>query len=354
MIRPAKASEFNSRKARSWGPLFRFVNGALLGLLGILVLTGVYGLIWGLTGWAFDLHRVAAWALLGLTPWKLLISLRSLQRGFGRSLARRVLVVISLALSALVVIVWGAGLLWAWRLEPRSLDLWQPVISWHWMLGLALLPLLAVHAWRRWPRPQWSDFTARRRFLQITGLTAAAGASWLLSRQVAASREIISAPRRFTGSRGIGFFSGNDFPITNMLGEGGVRLDPTDWRLEVASPGRLPEALTYSELLTLPSAELIATLDCTSGWYTIQDWQGIWLRDLCAALGLAPENGGVRIKSVSDYGARFTRSEAAQMLLATHVGGEQLSHWHGFPLRAVVPSRRGWFWIKWIARIEVG
>ncbi|HYH05137.1 MAG TPA: molybdopterin-dependent oxidoreductase [Bacillota bacterium] len=25
---------------------------------------------------------------------------------------------------------------------------------------------------------------------------------------------------------------------------------------------------------------------------------------------------------------------------------------HGFPLRAVVPSRRGWFWVKWLAKIE--
>ena len=39
---------------------------------------------------------------------------------------------------------------------------------------------------------------------------------------------------------------------------------------------------------------------------------------------------------------------------AKHVGGELLTHVHGAPLRAVVPSRRGWFWVKWLTRIEVG
>ncbi len=41
-----------------------------------------------------------------------------------------------------------------------------------------------------------------------------------------------------------------------------------------------------------------------------------------------------------------------EILLATHVGGEPLNHSHGFPLRAVAPSRRGWFWVKWVQRIR--
>jgi DMSO/TMAO reductase YedYZ molybdopterin-dependent catalytic subunit len=40
-------------------------------------------------------------------------------------------------------------------------------------------------------------------------------------------------------------------------------------------------------------------------------------------------------------------------VLATHVGGQVLDHWHGYPLRAVVPSRRGGHWVKWLTEIEV-
>jgi DMSO/TMAO reductase YedYZ molybdopterin-dependent catalytic subunit len=45
--------------------------------------------------------------------------------------------------------------------------------------------------------------------------------------------------------------------------------------------------------------------------------------------------------------------EAKYVLLATHVGNQVLDPVHGFPLRAVVPTRRGWFWVKWLTHIEV-
>jgi DMSO/TMAO reductase YedYZ molybdopterin-dependent catalytic subunit len=54
-----------------------------------------------------------------------------------------------------------------------------------------------------------------------------------------------------------------------------------------------------------------------------------------------------------DYTAPFTLAQAQEILLATYVGGEVLNHSHGFPLRAVVPSRRGWHWVKWLTEIEV-
>jgi DMSO/TMAO reductase YedYZ molybdopterin-dependent catalytic subunit len=39
--------------------------------------------------------------------------------------------------------------------------------------------------------------------------------------------------------------------------------------------------------------------------------------------------------------------------LATHVGGEPISHDHGAPARLVAPGRRGFEWVTWVARIEV-
>jgi DMSO/TMAO reductase YedYZ molybdopterin-dependent catalytic subunit len=65
------------------------------------------------------------------------------------------------------------------------------------------------------------------------------------------------------------------------------------------------------------------------------------------------EAGSVRIIAVSGYLSDFTLGEVGEILLATHVGGEGLDHWHGFPVRAVVPSRRGWFWVKWLTGVEV-
>jgi len=40
-------------------------------------------------------------------------------------------------------------------------------------------------------------------------------------------------------------------------------------------------------------------------------------------------------------------------LLATRAGGAPLSVGHGFPARLVAPGRRGFWWVKWVDRIEL-
>ena len=59
----------------------------------------------------------------------------------------------------------------------------------------------------------------------------------------------------------------------------------------------------------------------------------------------------VEVISVTGHRWTFDRSEAEQALLATHVGGEPLSLGHGYPLRLVAPSLRGFLWIKWVGEV---
>jgi DMSO/TMAO reductase YedYZ molybdopterin-dependent catalytic subunit len=77
------------------------------------------------------------------------------------------------------------------------------------------------------------------------------------------------------------------------------------------------------------------------------------LKSLLASRGLSPKDFAVRLESATGYAHILPLPEAEQVLLATHVGGEVLEHAHGFPVRAVVPTRRGWFWVKWLSQIEV-
>src|SRR6185295_14358459 len=96
--------------------LLRFTNGALLALLIVLTLTGLWGLAFTLHGWTFEVHRAAAWAVFALIPWKVLIALRSLRRGYTWRFDRSWGIVISLVLAAVAVLVLALGLLWTWRL----------------------------------------------------------------------------------------------------------------------------------------------------------------------------------------------------------------------------------------------
>ncbi|MGH2523368.1 MAG: molybdopterin-dependent oxidoreductase, partial [Anaerolineales bacterium] len=265
------------------GWLLRFINTLLLVLVLLLTLTGVYGLSWPMPGWMFDLHRGSGWALIALIPWKSIISWRSLKRGLGRRFDRGVMILLSVALAALTLLVLGLGLMWAWRLGPELLWLGayaDTAISWHWMLALGLLPLFALHVWRRWPRPKRADFLSRRSALKLLGLSAAGVAGWWAAEYLAHARTMPNAPRRFTGSREQGSFSGNQFPVTNSIGEGKIVLDAEAWRLAVGGAIPAPIALSYADVLALPASEVVATLDCTTGWYSTQLWRGVWLADV--------------------------------------------------------------------------
>jgi DMSO/TMAO reductase YedYZ molybdopterin-dependent catalytic subunit len=123
--------------------------------------------------------------------------------------------------------------------------------------------------------------------------------------------------------------------------------------LRVTGAATTPLTLTYPEILKSSTAELTATLDCTGGWYTIQTWRGIRLTDLLTQAQIRPQAIGAVLRGVADYTAPFTLAQTEEILLATFVGEEVLNHVHGFPVRAVVPSRRGWHWVKWLTEIEV-
>ncbi|HLE14928.1 MAG TPA: molybdopterin-dependent oxidoreductase, partial [Anaerolineales bacterium] len=159
------------------------------------------------------------------------------------------------------------------------------------------------------------------------------------------------AARRFSGSRLSGRFSGNDFPVTHSRAAEPV--DAGSWRLAVEGAVRQPLAFSHADLFALSGAGQEATLDCTLGWYTVQSWYGVSLKELLAKAGADPGAFAVKFQSVTGYAHILPMAEAGQVLLATHVGEEVLEHAHGFPLRAVVPTRRGWFWVKWLERIEV-
>jgi DMSO/TMAO reductase YedYZ molybdopterin-dependent catalytic subunit len=105
---------------------------------------------------------------------------------------------------------------------------------------------------------------------------------------------------------------------------------------------------SYDELFAFDD-RLTATLDCTGGFFSTQEWAGIRLDRLIG------HSGGVsiRVLSVTGYDRRFPVERASSLLLATRFGGQTLDPGHGFPARLVVPDARGFWWVKWVTAIEV-
>jgi hypothetical protein len=334
----------------------RFINALILILFCILGLTGLYGLVWPFPSSLFEIHRIAGWALIVLIPWKSAIALRSLSRGLDSRFNRNVMIFVSTLLTLGTVTLLILVLRWTWQMG--SYYVWigpyaYSGIGWHWGIALGLAPLFILHVWRRWPRPKKVDFTGRRQALKLMGVGAAALVGWGVAETLAKSIENNGSPRRFTGSREEGSFAGNAHPVTTAPDQGKLRLDPNTWSLQITGAITRPIKLAYADVLVLSTAEVTAILDCTGGWYTSQTWRGIPLKQLLAQTQIRAEAKGIILRGVQDYTAPFSLAQADEILLATHVSGEVLNHSHGFPLRAVVPSRRGWHWVKWLTEIEV-
>jgi Oxidoreductase molybdopterin binding domain len=338
------------------GTNLRFINVLILILFCVLGLTGLYGLVWPLPSLLFEIHRIAGWALILLIPWKTAISLRSLGRGLNRRFDRSVMILISILLSIATLTILALVLLWKWQIGPYYVWIGPfaySAIGWHWGIALGLAPLFIIHVWRRWPHPKKVDFAGRRQALKLMGLGAAAIVTWGVSEALAKSMEATGSTRSSTGSREQGSFRGLDYPITSGSGQGKIRLDPSTWALTLNGRVKKPLILNYSDVLALSNSKVTATIDCTGGWYSTQVWRGVCLADLLAQIDILQERHRILLKDVSGYTSLFTLTEVSEILLATYVGDQALNHWHGYPLRAVVPSRRGGYWVKWLTEIEI-
>ena len=128
-------------------------------------------------------------------------------------------------------------------------------------------------------------------------------------------------------------------------------IDPATWRLSVGGAVTVNLDFTVSDLE--PAGHRRATLDCTGGWYSEQDWSGTPLADLLERAGIRDGARSVEVIGVTGYRRRFSLADARSLLLATRVAGAPLSHGHGAPLRLVAPGRRGYDWVKWVVAVRV-
>ncbi|MFQ5945203.1 MAG: molybdopterin-dependent oxidoreductase [Anaerolineae bacterium] len=327
----------------------RLVDWSILALVGFQVLTGLTTFLMGnpREAWLFVVHGAGGIALLGLLYWKFRRVVRRVANPLRWSPGAALSVLIGLLSLATV----GTGILWAFGLlSERS---FPTGVSLHAYLALLLFPLVAIHVLLRQRSLRREDFRGRRDALRWLGLAGVGALA--LGGQAVANRVLDSpgARRRFTGSRELGTDGGNGaFPPTIWALDHPARIDPDGWQLRVAGAVQNPLSLPYSEVRA-HEEQLRATLDCTSGWYSTQDWEGIRVDQLLARCRPSAEAGWVRFRSVTGYRWSLPIDEARDALLATRVAGEPLAHYHGFPLRLVAPGRRGFQWVKWVEGLDL-
>jgi hypothetical protein len=317
----------------------RRTNLALLALLLVAFVTGVLAYGTGTppaAGVIVALHGAAGLGLLLLVPWKAVVVRRAWRRAVTTrtsSVGLGVLVAVTVLTGVLHAV--GVGRLWLLQVHVGA--------------AICLAPLLLVHAWGRRQRPRRTD-VSRRALLQAGGLAAGAAALWGGLEGVLRLAGAPGADRRGTGSLERGTDEPAAMPVTQWFTDavpsstrGSVAVVLGSRQVHVAVPG-----LNHGDVVR-------AALDCTGGWYAVQDWAGVRLdRLLQSTLGAdLPDDGSVDVVSRTGYRRRLPLRDAPSLLLATSAAGRPLSRGHGAPVRLVAPGRRGFWWVKWVERIEV-
>ena len=332
-----------------------WVNLLLLLLLLIQAVTGYFGFTNGreTAAWVLVLHGIVAYGLVLLLFLKATIigdAWRRKKRWTGRR-AGFVVVLVLLGLTLL------SGLLWTFQ-GPLYLGGFS-LVSLHIYIAVPLMLLMLWHAWHMRFIRRVPGAAGRRLFLGGLVTTLGGLALWAAVGRAKAAAGLTGAARRFTGSYEIGSFT-PAFPVVSWIADRPPPVDGASWRLRVEGAVERPLSLSYDEFVALAQEEVVAALDCTGGWYSVQRWRGVPVGDLLALAGVQPTAASVTFEAVTGYRRRFPLDEVAAALLALGTADEQgetryhpLSHGHGAPARLVLPGRRGMEWVKWVVVIRV-
>jgi hypothetical protein len=326
---------------------YPWVNVTLLFLLVFQLLTGFLGLITGTEAlrWIIQLHDLSGYAIAVLLLWKGVIIFDVLNRVRRLNVARSAF----LLLTVLLLLILATGLVWPW-VGYTSLYGFS-LMTIHALLTLALGGLLLWHTLARRFVLRLRYVRGRRAFLRFAGIAVAGVFFSQLAEVANAALHFPGSARRFTGSYQAG--APGEFPVVSWLLDFPAPVDAGQWRLVVDGQVERPASFSYDQVKELALDSLEETIDCTGGWYSMQEWRGVNLSRILDLVGVKENAQSVTIESVSGYGRRYALAETSALLLAIQVAGQVLDHGHGFPVRLVAPGHRGFDWVKWVTRLHV-
>ena len=276
-------------------------------------------------------HGLLGLGLVALVPWKTVIVRRAAPIWLA-----------SLLLVALIAVCLAAGFIQVFAghrgsagVSPLQIHVGAAVIA---------VPLLVWHVLRHRPRrhlPARGD-VSRRNLLRTGAFALAVGASYAALEGLGMLARLPSSRRTSTGSHRV---EALERPATIWLFD---RVPP----LDVTRPVEVAGVRLQPDELAARSQVVRARLDCTGGWFADAEWTAVPLNELIAPDRLTAA-ASLIVTSLTGYSRRFPADDAASLWLATGCEGQPLSSAGGAPVRLVAPHRRGFWWVKWVATVEL-
>src|SRR3981189_2635507 len=172
----------------------------------------------------------------------------------------------------------------------------------------------------------------------------------------------------------------NAFFVRYHLADIPLEIDPDKFTLEIKGKVDRPLKLSLKEIKALPAVELVAVNECSGnsrGFFNPRvaggqlgngamgnaRWRGVPLKTVLDKAGVQPSAKQVTFNGmdgpVSDKTPDFVKAldvdheRDGEVMLAYGMNGEDLPVLNGFPLRLVVPSYYGTYWVKHLTEITV-
>ncbi|MGH2559166.1 MAG: sulfite oxidase-like oxidoreductase [Thermomicrobiales bacterium] len=132
--------------------------------------------------------------------------------------------------------------------------------------------------------------------------------------------------------------------------------DPITWDFRVCGHVERELRFTWEEFQGLPRITMTADMHCVTRWTKLDNaWEGVSMREILRLAGVKPDARFVMFHAEGGYTANLPLDVARNddVMLALKHDGEDLTPEHGYPLRAVAPTRYGWKSAKWLRGVEV-
>jgi DMSO/TMAO reductase YedYZ molybdopterin-dependent catalytic subunit len=132
-------------------------------------------------------------------------------------------------------------------------------------------------------------------------------------------------------------------------------IDLASYRLEIKGKVDHPMSLTLDQLRCLPKITAKTTLTCKGNFEDYPTFSGVPLKVILNLVGVQMGAKAVNLIGADGYASYLPLIDAFRPdnFLAYEWNGEALPIFHGFPLRAVIPSQFGAKWAKWLVEMTV-
>ena len=133
------------------------------------------------------------------------------------------------------------------------------------------------------------------------------------------------------------------------------RIDTRTYLLTVEGEVYNPVKLSWNDVLQLPRTVSVSDFHCVEGWSVLDcRWEGVRFKDLASLAKPKPTAQAVTFECVDNYTTSLFLSEleAADVLLAYKLNGEDLEEGLGFPLRLIVPLKYAYKSALWVTRVR--